>query len=546
MILNDEFSLACLLLHSRPKTKCLCILDRLAEKIRNLLCNDRSAFEFVSLARFVHLGASIAAQMLSITVRGFVIMKVSNKDGTMKSLFPEFKALTEKEYQDAWKRGLLVFDTNVLLNLYRYQAATRDELINVLKSLSKRIWIPHHVALEFYRNRSGVISEQHQKYKQVREVVITSIDDLHNRIANLNLRKRHSSIRTEDLQSKVNDAMTGFLEELKTLEEANQPPTSVDFIKDAIEQLFEGRVGASPAEQKEVDGLYKLAQARYDLKIPPGYRDKEKDKTQTDEYLHNGIIYKRKYGDYLVWSQMLEQAKSESSNWLIYVTDDRKEDWWLKGDSNKILGPRPELINEAISLGGVRHFLMYSPEQFLSHAKQMLKASVSDETLTEVRDISDDATIPFSIGMDEVHASAKAAVQNWVASIYTYEVLSGYREPDFVVYKNDKTVGIIVEPLPGKRLVAQILRRLPLLQSQASYQLTKHKLDAVIIAYACLDELDVEETIGLMRKHYSISSHASTGIIVGHFNSDAQEFFPIEWIVYDDLMDIGVSPPPDN
>ncbi|MDO7902989.1 PIN-like domain-containing protein [Pseudomonas sp. K1(2024)] len=461
----------------------------------------------------------------------------------MKSIFPEFKTLTEKEYQDAWKRGLLVFDTNVLLNFYRYQAATRDELINVLKSLSKRIWIPHHVALEFYRNRSGVIFEQFSKYKQVREIVSTSVEDLHNRIANLNLRKRHSSIKTDDLQSKINEAMTGFLDELKALEEANQPPTSLDFIKDTIEQLFEGRVGASPTEQKEIDSIYKLAQARYDLKIPPGYKDKEKDKGQTDEYLHNGIFYKRKYGDYLVWRQMLEYAKSADANWLIYITDDRKEDWWLKGDSNKVLGPRPELINEAISMAGVRHFLMYSPEQFLSHAKQMLKASVSDETLTEVRDISDNFIKPSRVGMDELHASAKAAVENWVAATYPYEVLSGYREPDFVIYKNDKNIGIIVEPLPSKSLVAQINRRLPLLQSQANYQLSKHKLDAAIVVYTCLNELDIEETTRQMRKFHSISSHASTGIIVGHFNPDSHQFFPKEWIVYDDLMDIGVSSP---
>ncbi len=46
------------------------------------------------------------------------------------------------------EQALFVFDTNVLLNLYRYQSGTRDELLNVLAQLSDRIWIPHHVALE--------------------------------------------------------------------------------------------------------------------------------------------------------------------------------------------------------------------------------------------------------------------------------------------------------------------------------------------------------------------------------------------------------------
>lgn len=456
----------------------------------------------------------------------------------MKMMFPEFKSLSEDEYRAAWKQGLLVFDTNVLLNLYRYQTVTRDELLNVLSTLSKRIWIPHHVALEFYRNRLGVISEQHGKYKQVRDIVNGSVDELHNRISNLNLKKRHSLIKTDDLQNRINEAMKDFLDELQSLEGANQPPLSKDFIKDAIEVLFEGRVGLGPSDQKDVDVLYKQAQFRYDLKIPPGFRDKEKDKNQPDEYLHNGIFYKRKYGDYLVWRQMLEQARSENVGWLIYITDDRKEDWWAKGESNKIIGPRPELINEAITIGGVQHFLMYSPEQFLSHAKEMLKASVSDETLTEVRDVSNDIGKLAGLGMDELHAGAKMAVANWLSPNYDYEVLSGYREPDFIVYKGEKSVGIIVEPLNPKNLVAQINRRSSLLQSQANYQLVFHELNAVIIIYACLDELHVEEATGLIRKFFPISSHSSIGAVVGRFSSRFQEFFPKEWIVYDDLMDI--------
>ena len=456
----------------------------------------------------------------------------------MKSLFPEFKVLTNKEYRDAWKQGVLVFDTNVLLNFYRYQATTRDELLNVLKSLSKRIWIPHHVALEFYRNRPGVISEQHNKYKQVRDIVNGSIEELHNRISNLNLKKRHSLIKTDDLQSKINEAMKDFFEELKALEDNNQPPLSQDFIKDTIESLFEGRVGPGPQDQKYIDSLYKQAQTRYDLKIPPGFRDKEKDKNQPDEYLHGGIVYKRKYGDYLVWTQMLDQAKADKVSWLIYITDDRKEDWWAKGDSNKIIGPRPELIDEAISHGGVQHFLMYSPEQFLSHAKQMLKASISDETLTEVRDVSEDFSKVSQLGMDELHASAKTAVENWISRSYDYVVLSGYREPDFIIYKGDKTIGAIVEPIHPKNLVAQVNRRLPLLQSQANYQLSSNELNAVIIVYACLNELHVEEATALIRKFFPVSSHSSIGVVVGYFNAKTQEFFPREWIVYDDFMDI--------
>lgn len=67
----------------------------------------------------------------------------------MKGMFPQYEERTVEEFKSAWKDGLFVFDTNVLLNFYRYQTATRKELIDILHQLPNRIWIPHHVGLEF-------------------------------------------------------------------------------------------------------------------------------------------------------------------------------------------------------------------------------------------------------------------------------------------------------------------------------------------------------------------------------------------------------------
>ncbi len=50
----------------------------------------------------------------------------------MKGLFPQYDDLSSQDYGIVWKNALFVLDTNVLLNLYRYQAGTRDELLNVL------------------------------------------------------------------------------------------------------------------------------------------------------------------------------------------------------------------------------------------------------------------------------------------------------------------------------------------------------------------------------------------------------------------------------
>ena len=57
----------------------------------------------------------------------------------MKDLFPQYTNFLNVDYGIVWKHALFVFDTNVLLNLYRYQSKTRDELLNVLEQRRSRL-----------------------------------------------------------------------------------------------------------------------------------------------------------------------------------------------------------------------------------------------------------------------------------------------------------------------------------------------------------------------------------------------------------------------
>ncbi|MDG6614114.1 PIN-like domain-containing protein, partial [Staphylococcus aureus] len=71
--------------------------------------------------------------------------------------------------KNIWENALFVFDTNTLLNLYRYQEETKNEFLQVLDKISNRIWIPHHVALEFQRNRLIVICEQKELFSKTKK-----------------------------------------------------------------------------------------------------------------------------------------------------------------------------------------------------------------------------------------------------------------------------------------------------------------------------------------------------------------------------------------
>lgn len=308
----------------------------------------------------------------------------------MKDLFPQYTTFLDIDYCFVWKHAIFVFDTNVLLNLYRYQSKTRDELLNVLEQLSARIWIPHHAALEFQRNRLSVIAYQNKRFSDVRRAIKKSKDSLFSDLEKLQLQKRHSLINPQPLIQGFEKLVSEFFSELNRLEAEQQNLTSPDPLLEKIKILFAGRVGDPPKSQKDLDKVYGEAEKRFKLMIPPGFKDADKGREEPDGHIHQSIIYKRKFGDYLIWQQILDHAKDSNLKSIIFVTDDGKEDWWWKigADGQKTIGPRPELIEEANQFASVSAFLMYNSEGFLKYAKEFLKAQVSEETLNEVRDIS--------------------------------------------------------------------------------------------------------------------------------------------------------------
>lgn len=74
--------------------------------------------------------------------------------------FRGYRVPSEAELDGALQSATVVVDANVLLNLYRYNGATRDDLLGVLRRLDDRLWVPHQVAREFWRNRLAVLTSR--------------------------------------------------------------------------------------------------------------------------------------------------------------------------------------------------------------------------------------------------------------------------------------------------------------------------------------------------------------------------------------------------
>lgn len=310
----------------------------------------------------------------------------------MNSSFKGFYSLSIEEFSELWKDASFVLDTNVLLNLYRYQKATRDALLNVLEQVSDRIWIPYQVALEYQRNRLKVIGEQQQRFTEVGGLVNKLTTNIESEFGKLQLESRHSYIDPKEFLNDLRNLTTGFTEKLKEQSQSSISVNSKDDIREKLDSLLLGKIGPPPESQCALNEIVADGEQRYKARIPPGFNDISKDDGESEEFTYGGLTYKRKYGDLVVWKQIIDYTQTENVKNIIFVTDDGKDDWWYKVKSNgpKTIGPRPELVDEIARLGNVEKFYMYNSEGFLRRAKEELDAEVTELAIEEVGEVAED------------------------------------------------------------------------------------------------------------------------------------------------------------
>lgn len=285
----------------------------------------------------------------------------------MKSKFPGYFKLSENDINKLWDNALFTFDANILLNFYRYSDETREEFIKILEKLKERIWIPHQSAQEFFDNRLSVISQQEKAY----EDAISSIDSMEKEFKN----SRQHPFIPQKLLKKFSELSKEICENLNSSKDFHNKRISEDDILDKVESLFDNKVGNEFSEE-ELKALFKEGEYRFANKIPPGFKDSnKKDDTEANS---------KKFGDLIVWKQTINKSK-ELKQAVILVTDDRKEDWWVRF-KGKTISPRPELIKE-FKLETQESFYMYQSDRFLEFARDYLNEHIDQKVIEEIREL---------------------------------------------------------------------------------------------------------------------------------------------------------------
>ncbi|TIN18819.1 MAG: hypothetical protein E5Y31_25305 [Mesorhizobium sp.] len=286
----------------------------------------------------------------------------------MRNTFHGYYQPSEEEFEKLWSEGLLVPDNNVLMHLFRFMPKQRQEVLAAFKSFGDRLWLPHQVAKELQDGWRSADSSNRGAYTKLKEDLAKKMGEVEDLV------RRFSRFDPWPEGSPMNQ-ISEFFGNLSTeVDTATANLPEVDDVFTAVSNLFDGKVGDQP-EQKEFDARVKEAERRVQAKIPPGYMDKRP-------------------GDYLIWAEMKVKAKAASLP-ILFVTDDRKEDWWLE-QSGKTIGPRPELRQEFLADAG-QMFYAYPPARFLSLLRERSKNLVSKETVQEMERAE---FVPFSPQLD--------------------------------------------------------------------------------------------------------------------------------------------------
>lgn len=287
----------------------------------------------------------------------------------MKSKFIGHFKPSKDDFDGMWRQNTFVFDTNVLLNLYRYSEETRNRLLELTSSFKDRVWLPRKVADEFFDNRLDVLGKQAEEY----DALFKDLEKIDQALRNT---RQHPFVSTSMLENIAN-----LFKTLKSELEDNKDSLLIRLSNDEILQrlgdLFDGKIDSGFTPQ-ELESIYLEGAKRVEKKIPPGFKDAKAKVNCLDDY--------RIYGDLILWKEILKKSATDRKG-IIFVTDDKKEDWWLEAQGRRI-GPLPGLIQEFFE-ETKQSFYMYTVDRFMEYASKFLNTEVTMKMIEEVRDVSD-------------------------------------------------------------------------------------------------------------------------------------------------------------
>ena len=270
----------------------------------------------------------------------------------MKKTFNDTK-ITPKVENRLLDTATIVFDTNILLNFYKYSSNTREAAFKIIEKVQNRLWMPFQVYLEYHEKREHKITE-----------VINLASNLKKNIKDF-FEKRLGISKQSPFYNILNKNQKQTIKEIEEYITSNkQEKFNPDNILTFLENVYKNKVSQAPLPEEIIEKCSNIRK-RYELSIPPGYKDCNKKENI--------------YGDALIWLDVIDYAKNNNKD-IIWVSDDSKDDW-IK--NNEL---RDDLVREfQIKTGKqIKH---YTSELFFKKMGNMQDLKLSKANISEISDI---------------------------------------------------------------------------------------------------------------------------------------------------------------
>ncbi|GAB3958696.1 hypothetical protein GCM10029978_004150 [Actinoallomurus acanthiterrae] len=290
--------------------------------------------------------------------------------------------------------ALIVLDTNVLLDLYRYTPEARNQILDALRLVAPRLWLPYQVGLEFVRNRRGVIADRtdklrraktqldrllHEAWKDVQGALdgVKSLLDTFaaDEAGQAELDELINQANFKELIEPWRQTLCARIDKLRDSQDIglNDISGGSDPVLPEVTVLYGDRIGLAPSPAELRKHIEQAVEYRYPNKIPPGFLDASKPTAL------------QAAGDYLLWEEMITHVR-DTAIWerALFVSGDIKADWYESpGSGSDSRRPWPSLINEFRSRTNA-DLLIVETKAFFEGITEFLDAKITSSTVEEI------------------------------------------------------------------------------------------------------------------------------------------------------------------
>lgn len=341
----------------------------------------------------------------------------------MKEMFKGYIHYNSEEYNRIWNDSIIVVDTNILLNLFRYSKSTRNEILKIFKDLESRLWIPYQVGLEFFNNKDKVIAGLADDYDKLINSINKEKSNTFNEISSF----KESRLNSKDKLLKQLESNHQKLVEIITKEKDEKVKSiKSDKVEDKIINLFDDKIGDCLSEE-EMEKVLLEGQRRFNEKVPPGYKDSQKESN----------------GDYIIFYDFMKKAQAEHKD-IIFVTDDVKEDWFeiIRGRKNG----RKELLDEFYKTTK-QLLLIFTAEDFIKYYNKKNNVELDNKIIEEIElhhiinyDVNELSYLKKIQFLNQIKEALNINILSYEEAENYYQQLSEFIKNDIPIYYQDKVL----------------------------------------------------------------------------------------------------------